>query len=53
MDLPIRFLVNGLVVSFFAVIGDATKPKNFVFSYRRYRSKNKKMESSGITSFRL
>jgi uncharacterized membrane protein (GlpM family) len=29
MDLIIRFIVGGLVVSFFAVIGDVLKPKSF------------------------
>jgi hypothetical protein len=29
MDLIIRFLVGGLVVSFFAMIGGALKPKSF------------------------
>jgi hypothetical protein len=29
MDLVIRFLVGGLVVSFFSMIGGALKPKSF------------------------
>jgi uncharacterized membrane protein (GlpM family) len=29
MDLIIRFLIGGVVVSFFAILGDALKPKSF------------------------
>ncbi len=29
MQLVFRFIVGGLVVSFFAVVGDALKPKSF------------------------
>jgi len=29
MELMIRFLVGGVVVSFFAILGDALKPKSF------------------------
>jgi hypothetical protein len=29
VDLPVRFLLGGLVVSLFAVLGDALKPRTF------------------------